>query len=201
MSLLTVVASCASNSRARTFSSKPCPTACLLPRDFHQVDADDFVFCHRLSIRLIFYLVDTIMGRSRPQVLQHHNFVMSLLKKLRFIINIEKSDLAPTERHFPGALMGHCGAHDGTTGRQASDHQGFSQCSTPMLGLPSVPGLHQLGSSGCPLSTFAAASSAVNKDPSCCFRACHISQVAQRELLWCHASQETPWFREHFNRD
>lgn len=52
-------------------------------------------FCLHLGIRIIYYLDDLIiMARSREMALQHCNFVLSFLAHLRFLLNLEKTDLA-----------------------------------------------------------------------------------------------------------
>lgn len=63
-------------------------------------------YCHQKGICIIFYLDDTvILARSRTQAIEHRNAVMSLLRKLGFLINLEKSDLAPTRQFtFLGLL-------------------------------------------------------------------------------------------------
>lgn len=53
--------------------------------------------CRCRGIRVIFYLDDSIiLACSRATAIVHQDFVMSLLSKLGFIINLQKSDLAPT---------------------------------------------------------------------------------------------------------
>lgn len=72
-------------------------------------------FCHKRGIRLIFYLDDTIiMGHSHAQVLAHRDFVMDLLRKLGFMINIEKSDLAPVKQFMFLRLLWDSSSHSVT---------------------------------------------------------------------------------------
>lgn len=57
-------------------------------------------FCQQLGIWIIFYLDDSfIIARSRQVALQHQDFVLSLLAHLGFLVNLEKSNLAPSQ-HF-----------------------------------------------------------------------------------------------------
>lgn len=67
----------------------------LAPRVFTRITRPIILFCCRLSIRIIFYLDDSIiMARSQQEVIQHSNFVLLLLKCLGFLINLQKLDLA-----------------------------------------------------------------------------------------------------------
>lgn len=55
-------------------------------------------FCHHLGIQIIFYMDDSIiMARSRELALQHRDLVLSLLDHLGFLVNLEKSNLVPTQ--------------------------------------------------------------------------------------------------------
>lgn len=56
-------------------------------------------YCRQHGIRIIFYLHDTIIfAQTHDLAIAHRDFVMNLLKKLGFNINLEKSDLAPAKR-------------------------------------------------------------------------------------------------------
>lgn len=71
---------------------------CSSPRLFTILTRVITHFCRAHGIRIIFYLDDTIiMARSRTVVIQHQDFVMQLLKRLGSLINLEKSDLAPSQ--------------------------------------------------------------------------------------------------------
>lgn len=56
-------------------------------------------FCRCTGIRVIFYLDDSfILACSRATAIAHHDFVMSLLTRLGFLINLKKLHLAPTHK-------------------------------------------------------------------------------------------------------
>lgn len=65
------------------------------PRVFTRITQPITLFCRRLGIRIIFYLDDPIiMARSRQEAIRHRDFVLLLLKRLGFLINMQKSNLA-----------------------------------------------------------------------------------------------------------
>lgn len=81
------------------YQFKPMPFGlCSAPHIFTMLTQAITLFCRRRGIRIIFYLDDTIiMARSRATAIKHRNFVMSLLQRRGFIINLAKSDLAPSQ--------------------------------------------------------------------------------------------------------
>lgn len=57
------------------------------------------LFCCHFGIRIIFYLNDSlIMAHSSAEALAHRDFVLSLLKHLGFLVNLQKSDLSPIQQ-------------------------------------------------------------------------------------------------------
>lgn len=64
------------------------------PLTFTKLTRPITLFCRRLGVRVIFYLDDSIiMARSWQTLIHHRDLVLSLLRHLGFLINLEKSDL------------------------------------------------------------------------------------------------------------
>lgn len=71
---------------------------CSVPRTFTKLTRPITLFCRCLGVCVIFYLDDSIiMAHSRQTLIHHRKLVLSLLRRLGFLINLKKSDLHPAQ--------------------------------------------------------------------------------------------------------
>lgn len=99
--------------RGRLFQFRAMPfNLSSAPRLFTKLTRAISSFCRKQGIRLIFSLDDTvIMAHSRKKAIAHRDFVMALLQRLGFLINLEKSDLAPSKQFQFLGLVWYSASH------------------------------------------------------------------------------------------
>ena len=68
------------------------------PRTFTKLTRVIVIYCRRLGMRLILYLDDSLLlARPREKVMQHRDILVELLLRLGWIVNWDKSDMAPSQ--------------------------------------------------------------------------------------------------------
>ena len=68
------------------------------PRVFTKLTRVIIIHCRKLGVRLVLYLDDSLLlAQPRERALQHRDLLLALLPDLGFIVNWEKSDLAPSK--------------------------------------------------------------------------------------------------------
>jgi len=68
------------------------------PRIFTKLTRVVVLHCRALGLRLLVYLDDSLLlAQPRDLVLQHRDLLLALLLDLGFVVNFEKSELAPTQ--------------------------------------------------------------------------------------------------------
>lgn len=162
----------------------------------HEDDVSHFHVLQTPWVHIIFYLGDTIiLTIYRALATEHHNFVMNLLVKLGYLINLEKSDLSPSEQFsFLGLLWDSALYTVALTEGKLLKHQRETCCllvasRVSCLDVQSFLGLSNFASFAVPraqLNSRAIHScfSKVYKSPSYCSRICQLSSDAREELAW-----------------
>lgn len=169
---------------------------CSAPRLFTKLTRAVSWYCRQQGIRIIFYLYDTvILSRSKHQAIQHRNFVLQLFKALGFMVNMEKSDLAPSKQFSFLGLQWDSADHsvalteEKVTGLQRGACNLLRALAVSCRNVQKLFGLTNFATFTVPHAhlysrELQSCLSAVYKSPSHCSRRCMLSSAARQELNW-----------------
>ena len=115
----------------------------LPPRTFTKLTRVIVLHCRRLGIRVILYLDDSmLLARPKEKAMQHRDILVALLKQLGWVINWDKSDLAPPQDwDFIGI---HWSSRTMTVQLPQDKLQGFESAAQTILDLPAPPSCRRI---------------------------------------------------------